>query len=178
MTEENNSMQQWVPGKKEHYIFYIMTVIFFAQVIVAILYYNHLKLANILIPGWLLIVLGIYVNMRAHDDMREHGTFAGGNSFYHTQTVVDRGIYGIVRHPIYFAFILIDLGIVGLSQHWISMLLAVPILAYLYLSMLDEEKMNLKKFGESYTEYMQRVPRINALLGLMRARERKNRLGK
>ena len=178
MTEENNSLPQWEPGKKEHLIFYIMSVIFLAQVIITILYYNHLKLANILIPGWLLIVLGIYLNIRARDDIREHGKFADGTSFYHTQAVVDKGIFGIVRHPIYLGFILIDLGIVGLSQHWISAILAIPILVYLYWSMLDEEKINQKKFGASYNEYMQRVPRINALSGLIRARERKNRLGK
>ncbi len=178
MTEENNSLPHWEPGKKEHFIFYIMSAIFFAQVIMAILFYNHLKLANILIPGWLLIVLGIYINIRARDDMHTYGEFTHGNSFYHTKTVVDRGIFGIVRHPIYFGFMLIDLGIVGLSQHWISILLAVPILVYLYLSMLDEETMNQKKFGAPYTEYMQRVPRINALSGLMRARERKNGLEK
>jgi protein-S-isoprenylcysteine O-methyltransferase Ste14 len=34
--------------------------------------------------------------------------------------------------------------------------------------MSDEEEASIEKFGEAYKEYMQRVPRVNFLLGIFR----------
>ena len=175
MTEQRGSLPQWEPGKKELWIFYGASALFFVQAALCVFFYNHLGLINLLIPGWLLVVLGVYTNIRARDDFKTYGLANEEDSFYKTQTIVDKGIYGIVRHPMYFSFMLIDLGFVAIAQHWISAMLAVPVMVYLYISMLDEEKLSAEKFGDAYKEYIQRVPRINALLGLIRARERKNR---
>jgi len=40
---------------------------------------------------------------------------------------------------------------------------------------VEEEKMNVEKFGEAYRDYMRRVPRINLLAGIAKSmRERKS----
>lgn len=34
--------------------------------------------------------------------------------------------------------------------------------------MIEEEKRNIEKFGEGYKDYIQRVPRINLLVGIIK----------
>lgn len=42
--------------------------------------------------------------------------------------------------------------------------------------MVEEEKRDIEKFGDAYKDYMQRVPRINLLAGIITQmyRERRN----
>lgn len=175
MTENEEPLPQWDPTRKERLLFYGASVLFFVQAGLCIFFYKHLGSSDLLILGWLLVVLGVYANIRARDDFKAFGQAQEEQSFYKTETIVNQGIYGVIRHPMYFSFMLIDLGLVAIAQHWISAVLAVPVLIYLYSAMLDEERLSTKKFGEAYQDYMQRVPRINILLGLLRARERKNK---
>ena len=53
-----------------------------------------------------------------------------------------------------------------ISQHWVTIVLGVPVVAYLYWSMRLEEWANVDKFGEEYVDYMDRVPRLNFITGL------------
>jgi protein-S-isoprenylcysteine O-methyltransferase Ste14 len=55
------------------------------------------------------------------------------------------------------------------SQHWLSVIVSIPIAVWLYTEYLPkEEKGLLIRFGDDYRRYMQRVPRLNPLLGIMR----------
>ena len=47
-------------------------------------------------------------------------------------------------------------------------------LSRLHAGMHMEERNNIQKFGEDYERYMQRVPRINAILGLIRLMRRRD----
>jgi len=45
----------------------------------------------------------------------------------------------------------------------------VPLLAaLLYLAMMEEEKRNVEKFGDAYGDYMEKVPRINLVAGIIK----------
>jgi len=50
----------------------------------------------------------------------------------------------------------------------------------LYFAMIEEEKRNIEKFGVSYRDYMERVPRINSLTGIIRQmrRRKENKKGR
>jgi len=74
-----------------------------------------------------------------------------------TQTrLVKTGIYGIVRHPLYLAGIIIFTFEPNITRNW----LAVSILAdaYFVFGAFIEEKRLIKTFGDEYIEYMKRVP--------------------
>jgi protein-S-isoprenylcysteine O-methyltransferase Ste14 len=85
-----------------------------------------------------------------------------------TRVVVDSGTYGIVRHPQVLGCILLMCGSIFISQHWLSAIVAVPIFALFYRYVLKEEKTLIVKFGNDYKCYMQRVPSMNFIVGIIR----------
>ncbi|MEJ2207503.1 MAG: isoprenylcysteine carboxylmethyltransferase family protein, partial [Anaerolineae bacterium] len=97
-----------------------------------------------------------------------HGGSQGGGSYMQARAVVDRGLYGIVRHPQYLGYVLLACGFALLSQHWLALVLAAVGVAAFYRQAIEEEKECLARFGPAYGRYRQRVPRFNALLGLAR----------
>ena len=55
------------------------------------------------------------------------------------------------------------------SQHLLSAIVGIPIAVWLYAEYLPkEEKGLLIRFGDDYKHYMQRVPKLNPLLGIIR----------
>lgn len=96
-----------------------------------------------------------------------------GKSIVHTTAVVDTGIYVVVQHPQYLGFILFVIALVLMSQHWLSVISWIVGSALFYRDVLREEQMSIEKFGDGYKRYMQKVPRMNLLLGVIRLLLRK-----
>ena len=91
------------------------------------------------------------------------------------ENLMERGIYAIVRHPLYLGWILgIFVATVFLYQHWLFVAIGIPGTASVYLIARHEERSNLEKFGDDYKRYMQKVPRMNFLLGIIRLLRRKS----
>ncbi|MBN2602750.1 MAG: isoprenylcysteine carboxylmethyltransferase family protein [Candidatus Thermoplasmatota archaeon] len=72
-----------------------------------------------------------------------------GKSYIHTTKIVDTGIYSVVRHPQYSAFILWAIGAMLLFQNWIVIILGFPEILLTYFDMIREDKQNIQKFGKS-----------------------------
>jgi protein-S-isoprenylcysteine O-methyltransferase Ste14 len=110
--------------------------------------------------------------------LRKHGRVQEGTSYWNTSVVVDRGLYSIVRHPQYLAYMLFNLGFMLLSQNCVIVLLGALAIAFFYLHTIDEERFCRMTFGEEYEQYIRKVPRFNLLLGIIRPYRRpKKRLG-
>ena len=54
-----------------------------------------------------------------------------------------------------------------LFQHWIIILLGIPILPFTYIDLIKADKDAIEKFGDEYKAYMKKVPRANFLLGVI-----------
>lgn len=75
--------------------------------------------------------------------------------------LVTRGVYRIVRHPMYSAFWLMAVGQALLLSNVVAGLAGLVGFGILYfLRIAEEERMMLNTFGEEYREYMKRTPRI------------------
>jgi protein-S-isoprenylcysteine O-methyltransferase Ste14 len=85
-----------------------------------------------------------------------------------TAGLLQTGVYGIVRHPMYVGAILLFSAMVLFLPHWIMLILAAINIIIVYRFMLDGERQNIKKFGAEYRTYMAHVPRANLILGLIR----------
>ena len=72
---------------------------------------------------------------------------------------VTRGVYRILRHPIYFSGFLIYIGIGIACASWIVLLCALLWIAFFYLVVPAEERFLVKEYGDAYREYMNRTPR-------------------
>jgi protein-S-isoprenylcysteine O-methyltransferase Ste14 len=55
-----------------------------------------------------------------------------------------------------------------LFQHWIIILLGIPIIPLTCIDLIRADKGSIEKFGEDYKAYMKKVPRTNFLLGIIR----------
>ena len=91
---------------------------------------------------------------------------AGGDEEGIRQRMVDSGIYGVIRHPLYAAGILVFSFAPVLTRNYLT----VSVLADLYFiyGALIEERRLIKRFGQAYRDYMKRVPRFIPRMRLSR----------
>jgi protein-S-isoprenylcysteine O-methyltransferase Ste14 len=72
--------------------------------------------------------------------------------------VIRKGVFGVIRHPVYLSEILLYLGFLMLSLSMAAAgVWAITILFPHYISKY-EEKLLLSRFGDDYTKYIQEVP--------------------
>jgi protein-S-isoprenylcysteine O-methyltransferase Ste14 len=82
--------------------------------------------------------------------------------------LIEWGIYGIVRHPMYLGAMVLFLSWVLFLPHWIMVLISSVNIAIVYGFILQGERQNIAKFGAPYRRYLETVPRINLLAGLIK----------
>jgi protein-S-isoprenylcysteine O-methyltransferase Ste14 len=91
-----------------------------------------------------------------------------GESESDTPTLIDTGIYGVVRHPQYLGWLLMYVVTILFGQHWLNLALSLVGMICLVLYIRVENRRLVEEFGEPYQRYMERVPKLNILLGLIR----------
>jgi protein-S-isoprenylcysteine O-methyltransferase Ste14 len=109
--------------------------------------------------------------------LKRHGRVETGQSYFCTTRVVDRGVYGIVRHPQYVGYSLVASGFAMRTQNVVSWALAAVAVAFFYLQAMGEERFCVRQLGAEYAAYMKRVPRFNFVVGLLRHLKRGSRSG-
>lgn len=119
--------------------------------------------------GWILWWAGAVFGWLPIFTFRRRGGVAKGKSYVHTTTLVETGLYAIVRHPqMGTAWFLMSTGLMLVTQHWASVALGVLALALVYLDLLKADQRLIEKFGDAYRRYMARVPRVNFVTGIVR----------
>lgn len=118
--------------------------------------------------GWIFGMLPVI-------EFRKKGRVKKGRSYIRTTKLVDTGIFSIVRHPQYTTWMLWAIAGMLLFQHWIIILLGIPIIPLTYVDLLRADKRLIGKFGDDYRQYMQKVPRANFIVGLIRLARRKKK---
>jgi protein-S-isoprenylcysteine O-methyltransferase Ste14 len=72
------------------------------------------------------------------------------------QPIVTTGLYGIVRHPMYSASVVMMIGMpLALASYWALFVVLIGI-ALLIVRIIDEEKLLSEQLG-GYDDYMHRV---------------------
>jgi len=151
------------------------SILMFLPIVMVFVFYNYYKLDFVVYAGWILLVFSVVIIFLAGGEFRKKGGVQKGKSIVHTTVVVDSGIYAVVRHPQYLGFILFVIALVLMSQHWLSVFSGVVGSALFYKDVLREEQMSIEKFGDDYKRYMQKVPRMNLLLGILRLLRRRRK---
>lgn len=112
--------------------------------------------------GWAGVVLFaacIGLLWRAHADLGRN--WSASIELQQGHTLITRGIYASVRHPIYAALWLWSLAQPLLIQNWIGGLAGLVTYALLYFTRVPrEEQMLLDRFGEEYRTYMRKTGRV------------------
>ncbi|MBW1996523.1 MAG: isoprenylcysteine carboxylmethyltransferase family protein [Deltaproteobacteria bacterium] len=153
-----------------HIVLSVLTVML---VILCFVFYNSAGLKVLLYLGWASVGAGGILFSMSHIYLHKKGKVEEGKGYSDTRALVDNGVYAIVRHPIFLGIILAIIGLILIAQHWLSVIVGIPIVILIYLGMLEEEESNSKKFGDAYERYKRYVPRTNFLLGIKRILQRK-----
>ena len=97
------------------------------------------------------------------------GGITKGGSFVNTTRLVDTGIYSVVRHPQYLGgFFAVFVTTLLWYPHWLFGVLGAIGTAVIYMSCREEDQRLVQRFGDDYVNYMQKVPRMNILAGIIR----------
>ena len=142
---------------KDNILMVIIGAAFFLNIIV-INFLSHPTIEELTFVGWIILVIGALIYLLSVISLRRKGV----------SNIVDSGIYGIVRHPLYLGAIIMFFSHFFFGQNWIVAVGAIVAIVCCYLIILSDEEQNLEKFGDNYERYMQRVPRINFVLGIIR----------
>ena len=148
----------------------ISTVLFISQIVVGIYLLSDVSQIQILayIGAGLYFFSGLVFGGLPVIEFRKKGEVRKGGSYIHTTKLVDTGIYSVVRHPQYVTFILWAIAGMLLFQHWIIILMGIPIIPLTYIDLIKADRDAIEKFGDEYKAYMRKVPRANFLLGIIR----------
>lgn len=129
-----------------------------------------LGFADYPLPAWmgwiglLIFAFSLALIRKAHVDLGR--SWSVRMEIVEGQKLVTRGVYGVIRHPIYAAMWLWGIGQALALPNWIAgpaaLLLFVPIYFY---RVPREERMMIDHFGDEYREYMKRTGRFVPKIG-------------
>ncbi len=155
---------------KDHMQVTFTTLLFISQIIVGVYLVSEVSQNEVLAYAGvgLYVFSGIIFGMLPVFEFRKKGGVRKGQSYIHTTKIVDTGIYSVVRHPQYITVIMWAIAGMLLFQHWIVILLGIPIFPLTYIDLIKADKDAIEKFGDDYKAYMKQVPRANFLLGIVR----------
>lgn len=106
------------------------------------------------------LVVGLYqlkTRGRPQAGSRDDGSLY---AFEQTTQLVDSGIYAWIRHPMYLSLMLLAWGVAAKGFGLLTLVLALLVSLFLYLTARQDEKECLQHFGSLYADYMQRSRRF------------------
>jgi protein-S-isoprenylcysteine O-methyltransferase Ste14 len=123
---------------------------------------HWLDFANYTLPRWagvlgvVLITAAVLVFWRAHADLGLN--WSPTLEIREKHELITRGIYSVIRHPMYASQLLWSLAQILLLQNWIvgfsSLIVFIP---FYFMRVRAEEQLMLEQFGNQYRSYMQKV---------------------
>jgi protein-S-isoprenylcysteine O-methyltransferase Ste14 len=151
-------------GKASGYFFLVLFWVFVVVVALYLVDSPWIAWSYFLVPveiRWAGLALGILVVPLvwwSHRTLGESFSYALETKNEHR--LVTSGPYAKVRHPIYTAHTLFNLGMVLVAANWLILLLWAIAMPYTYHRMFNEEKMMVEEFGDEYVQYMKRTGRL------------------
>jgi protein-S-isoprenylcysteine O-methyltransferase Ste14 len=146
----------------------VWSLLIVAQIVLSFLLHTS-GIEEVRYVGWAVLAASGVFGWLPIWELRRRGKVPKGKSYIHTTLLVESGIYGIVRHPQYLAGMLLSAALILVTQHWLIVAIGVPVMVFGYADMAKADQDLIEKFGDDYRRYMARVPRANALTGLVRA---------
>ena len=142
----------------------LLGLLFTGMFLVPIIYAatNWLDFANYRLPawaGWLGVVIlagAIFVFWRAHADLGLN--WSPSLEIREKHELITRGVYSMIRHPMYASQWIWVIAQPLLLQNWIAGFLDLLVfIPFYFLRVKAEEQMMMEKFGDQYRAYMQKV---------------------
>ncbi|HSL43045.1 MAG TPA: protein-S-isoprenylcysteine O-methyltransferase [Anaerolineales bacterium] len=158
--KQEKMSEQRVTRQERTLLGLLSLAMFFVPIIYAAT--SWLDFASYTLPAWagwlgVLILAGaLFVFWRAHADLGLN--WSPSLEIREKHELITRGIYGVIRHPMYASQFLWVIAQPLLLQNWIAgflnLLVFVP---FYFLRVKEEERMMMETFGDQYQTYMKTV---------------------
>jgi len=123
---------------------------------------DWLDFANYRLPawaGWLGVILGaasLFVFWRGHVDLGAN--WSPTLEIHEQHELITRGIYSLIRHPMYASQWILAIASPLLMQNWIAGFMnLLAFIPFYFLRVKAEEQLMLEQFGDQYHSYIQKV---------------------
>ena len=151
---------------KDNILMGITGVVFFLNMLMLnIPLLNVSFIEELIIVGWILLGIGALFVLLSVLKLRRKGT----------SNVIDSGVYGVVRHPMYLGGMVMFLSHIFFGQKWIILISTVIGVYCCYLLIHSEDQQNIEKFGDDYKRYKEKVPGMNFVIGVIRMLQRRKK---
>ena len=97
-----------------------------------------------------------------------------GTGIENTTIFIEKGIFKIIRHPLYLSLALWSISFIFLIQNIPATILGIIALYCFLRAAKQEDEFNMKKFGDVYQQYMDKVPTWNVFRGMRNMLRRSN----
>jgi len=131
---------------------------------------DWLDFADYTLPTWagwlgvLLIAGAVFVFWRSHADLGPN--WSPTLEIREKHELITRGIYGVIRHPMYASQWLLAIAQPLLLQNWIAGFLNLLVfIPFYFLRVKAEEQLMMERFGDQYRAYMQNVGAVFPKVG-------------
>ena len=104
------------------------------------------------IISWVLLIFSIYPVIAGYLLLKRKGK--PDSNFENTSVLVKAGIYGYIRHPLYFSIFLLGTAVMLKDPGSAQIVLGIINLIAIYFTAKIEEREMITKFGDDYREYM------------------------
>ncbi len=102
--------------------------------------------------SWILLILSAWSGLAGYFTLRGKGQAVG--NFENTTALVKSGVFGLIRHPLYFSLLLLGTGIMMKNLSLPSIAAGMINLVALWFTARTEEKEMIDKFGQHYKDYI------------------------
>ena len=150
------------PGSHGFYRFFV----FEGNLILVLLnhpYWFENPFSALHLVSWILLLTSIFFVIQSLLMLKQKGGQAereempGNFAFENTAQIVEVGLYRYIRHPMYSSLLFLGWGAFFKNITPLSLGLVIIVSAFLIVTAKVEERENLRFFGTTYEEYMQRT---------------------
>jgi len=145
--------------------------LFISVIVLGLTSFNNfvLKRAGITYLQYISIVFfinGIFLTISSFVSLKRIGKPTSG--LEDTTKMIHKGIFKILRHPLYLGLSLFTIGFLFAYQAIVLIIIGIVTVILFYTASRVEDSYNIKKFGSEYIEYMKKVPMWDFLSGMFR----------
>ena len=106
-----------------------------------------------LIIGIIFVILAIKIYSLAKKDLKSNTPES------ESLKLITKGIYKVVRHPVYLAWVLAFIGFTFMLDSFISLILCPFLILFAEINgFLEEKYVFIPKFGKDYEDYKEKIP--------------------
>ena len=147
---------------------------FYLGVLVWTFVQRWMEWSNLPLPVWLrwvgvgLGVLAILLNAWSHKTLSQRlgEDFDPALRLLKVPALVTEGPYGRMRHPIYLAFLLMQIAVLLLTANWFVGFCGIAIIiSVIAIRIPEEEKLLIEQFGDEYHNYIKQTGSLLPKLG-------------